>query len=179
MSERAVLSPCRTWRYALWRDTDALVGEGTVLFVGLNPSTADERADDATIRRCVRFARDWGFARLAMGNAYALRSTDPAGLAEADDPVGPENDDWLQKLAGDALQTVVAWGASKHLTVEREEAVLKILTYGGSLGVDCLGQTAQLRPLHPLYLSAATRPRPFARLDRVSERVYQRGGERT
>lgn len=166
---RAAFSPDYRYRYALWRDTGALGAEGTVLFVGLNPSTADETADDPTIRRCIRFARDWGYARLAMANAYAFRSTDPAGLADAEDPVGPENDAWLQKLAGGCEERIAAWGASEHLTAEREERLLHILTYGRSWGINnCLGQTQKLRPLHPLYLRASTRPRPLVRMAEVA-----------
>jgi hypothetical protein len=157
----AVLSPCGAYRYALWRDVGELGNEGTVLFVGLNPSTADATKDDPTIRRCVRFAREWGYARLAMANCYAVRSTKPAGIELADDPVGPDNDEWLQKLAGNALHIIAAWGASPHLTPEREARVLDVLTYGGSMGIDCLGQTDSGRPRHPLYLRADTRPRPL------------------
>jgi hypothetical protein len=156
----AVLSDCGHYRYALWRDTNILGNEGQVRFVMLNPSTADATEDDPTIRRCVRFAADWGFARLVVANVYALRSTDPAGLADAADPVGPENDHWLRETYSD--QTIAAWGASKYLSREREAEVLTLLTYGGSLGLDCLGQTKDLRPRHPLYVPAATRPQRFA-----------------
>src|SRR3954454_5135391 len=82
----AYLSPCRTWRYSLTRtitDPDESCCRpkgGTVTFVGLNPSTADETLDDPTTRRCVRFARDWGFNRLKMVNLYAYRATKPNDL---------------------------------------------------------------------------------------------------
>lgn len=158
----AVLSPDGRYRYALWRDTGALGGEGTVLFVMLNPSTADAEQDDPTIRRCIRFARDWGYARLAVGNLYALRATDPQALLTDADPVGPENDAWLQRLSGNALERVVAWGANRAVAA-RAEAALRILTYGGSLGVRCLAQTKDLHPHHPLRLPAALRPKPFVR----------------
>jgi len=155
------MSECGIYRYALWRDTGALGGEGTVVFVMLNPSTADAEQDDPTIRRCIRFARDWGFARLAVGNVYALRSTDPAALARAEDPVGPKNDYWLLRLGGAVV--IAAWGASRHLTTEREREVIDLLTYGGSLSLGCLGQTKNLRPRHPLFVRADVRPLPFRR----------------
>lgn len=47
------------------------------MFIGLNPSTADESKDDPTIRRCIRFAKDWGYGGLLMMNAFAFRATDP------------------------------------------------------------------------------------------------------
>lgn len=117
----AVFSPCRRYRYRLERELGALAStRGAVAFVGLNPSTADETVDDPTIRRCMRFARDWGFRRLVMANAYAWRSTDPAGLWTALDPVGPDNDAHLEAIAGDVELVVVAWG--KHARPDRVTA---------------------------------------------------------
>jgi hypothetical protein len=158
----AAFSGCGTYRYALWRDTGCLGGEGTALFVMLNPSTADAELDDPTIRRCVRFARDWGYARLAVGNLYALRSTDPAALAAADDPVGPDNDEWLSELASNAWTVILAWGA--HPMAERRARDVRQLVEGRSGGTaQCLGQTKSLAPRHPLYVRASKRPEPFKR----------------
>ena len=68
----ATFSPCRQYRFALWRYWKS----GTqVLFVMLNPSTADEATDDPTIRRCIGFARTWGFASRAASNLFAYRTT--------------------------------------------------------------------------------------------------------
>ena len=75
MERGADISPCGRYRYSLWRKW----GPGaTCMFVGLNPSTADETADDPTIRRCMAFARDWGYGALCMANLFAYRATDPA-----------------------------------------------------------------------------------------------------
>ena len=74
----------RRYRYELSRIWDAALPP--VLFVGMNPSTADEEQDDPTIRRCIRFARDWGYGGLLMGNLYALRATDPQELTRAVEP---------------------------------------------------------------------------------------------
>lgn len=82
----AHLSPCRRYRYALWRRW----GDGPhAMFIGLNPSTADETADDPTIRRCIAFARAWGYGALCMANLFAYRATQPADMLAQDDPVGP------------------------------------------------------------------------------------------
>jgi len=75
----ARFSPCSTWRYSLTRKWNALPLLG---FIGLNPSTADETEDDPTIRRCIGFARDWGFGGIVMLNLFAYRSTDPRQLRE-------------------------------------------------------------------------------------------------
>src|SRR5271165_6802401 len=61
----------------------------------LNPSKADEATDDPTIRRCIGFARSWGFGSLAVGNLFAYRATYPDELCASPDPVGSENDYWL------------------------------------------------------------------------------------
>lgn len=150
----AVLSDCEKYRYALWRDTGVLGAEGTVLFVMLNPSTADATEDDPTIRRCIRFATDWGFARLAVGNAYALRATDPKQLRAADDPVGPENDEWLNRLAIEAAEVIGAWGT--HIDSERERHIIDLIEFQAGT-MRCLGQTKALHPKHPLYLAADTK----------------------
>src|SRR5579859_2539321 len=67
----ATFSPCRRYRYRLER----VLGPGPVLqVIGLNPSTADEVADDPTVRRCKGFARHWGFGRLILTNLFGLRA---------------------------------------------------------------------------------------------------------
>lgn len=146
----ALFSPCRTWRYALTRELD---GDGRVAFVGLNPSTGDEARDDPTIRRCLGFARDWGFARLDVVNLYALRTTDPRTLWNAGDPVGPENDRILARVLGDADLVVAAWGV--HARQERLRDVACIL---GRLQLHALGVTKAGAPRHPLYVRAGVRP---------------------
>jgi len=81
----AVLSDCGTYRYSLTRrwSPGPLLG-----WVMLNPSRADALVDDPTIRRCVGFARRWGFAGIVVRNLYALRATDPRELSRHPAPVG-------------------------------------------------------------------------------------------
>jgi hypothetical protein len=85
----AEFSECQQYRYTLWRTWDSQADR--VMFIGLNPSTADETEDDPTIRRCIRFAKDWGYGGILMMNAYAYRSTAPRGLKQVTDPIGPRN----------------------------------------------------------------------------------------
>jgi len=81
-----------------------------VLFIMLNPSTADELRDDPTIGRCIGFARSWGFGSLAVGNLLAYRTTSPGELCASRDPVGSENDRWLTRLHEESTLTIAAWG---------------------------------------------------------------------
>lgn len=144
----AVLSPCQRYRYQLTRTWDEKLP--AVAFVGLNPSTADANIDDPTVRRCIGFARDWGFGALVLVNLFALRSTEPSKLYSACEPVGPENDRWLQ-LAGDNAETVVAaWGVHGELH-GRCRAVQRLFA-----NLKCLGKTRDGHPRHPLYLSKNT-----------------------
>ena len=150
----ATFSPCRNYRYSLWREwgADSL---GYAMFIGLNPSTADETRDDPTVRRCINFAKDWGFGALCMTNLFAFRATDPTVMKVQSDPNGPDNNATLKKLATDAGVVVAAWGT--HGTHRgRDKEVLGMLP-----GLKCLALTKDGLPKHPLYLLKALRPMPL------------------
>ena len=148
----AVLSSCGQYRYELWRRWS----EGPhVLFIMLNPSTADATKDDATIRKCVAYAKRWGFGALCVGNLFAFRATDPRDMRAATDPIGPENDATLQRLASEAGVIVAAWGAhGTHLG--RDKAVSKMLPT-----INALHVTKDGLPGHPLYLKNDAKPFPL------------------
>lgn len=154
MKGGAEFSGCRAYRYTLWREWDASLP--TVNFVGLNPSTATETVDDPTIRRCVRFAQDWGYGRLFVTNIFAFRATDPADMKRAADPIGPDNGRWLRETARSAGLVIAAWGAHGEWR-GRGPYVLTRLQVDG-IAVHCLGVTKDGHPKHPLYLRADTRP---------------------
>jgi hypothetical protein len=118
----------------------------------LNPSSADETRDDPTIRRCIGFARSWGFAALAVGNLFAFRTASPVALRSAPDPIGRENDDWLLRLWAESQQAVAAWGNHGRF-LGRSAAIRASLPALEILGLTQLGE-----PRHPLYLPAATEP---------------------
>lgn len=151
----ATFSGCRRYRYVLERRWDEDLP--AVLFIGLNPSTADEHSDDPTVRRCVRFARDWGYGSLLLANLFALRSTDPKRLVDAEDPVGRWNDRWLERLANRASLAIAAWGV--HGVLRGRDQVI-VARYRS---LHCLGTTKEGHPRHPLYLRADTLPRPLPR----------------
>ena len=149
MERSATLSACRTYRYALWRRW----GRGDyAMFIGLNPSTADETNDDPTIRRCIGFARAWGYGALCMANLFAFRATQPADMKKATDPVGWENDHTLQTLARGAGVVVAAWGA--HGTHKGRDQSVRLLVPD----LHYLRLTKDGHPGHPLYLPADLKP---------------------
>lgn len=151
--------PDRLYRYRLWRRW----AEGPMLMViGLNPSTADETQDDPTIRRCIGYAKAWGFAGLEMGNLFGFRSTDPRALRAHH--TGALQDMNVAHL-GATMATVLgrggailaAWGNHAH---GRTAPFLRLCALGG-VGVACLGLTGMGEPKHPLYLRADAKPIPF------------------
>lgn len=150
MSESsAIFSPCRTWRYTLeriWWPQD----QHWVAFIGLNPSTADEVQDDPTVRRCIGFAKSWGFGRMLMLNIFAYRATLPRDLRAAQDPVGPMNDTWLIGSTKRASLVVAAWG-THGVYQNRHQNILKIFQNAGTT-LHCLRVTKDGLPGHPLYL---------------------------
>lgn len=149
MERGAHLSPCRTYRYALWRRWG---GGPHAMFIGLNPSTADETADDPTIRRCIGFARAWGYGALCMTNLFAYRATQPADMKKATDPIGWENDAYLRRLAAEAGVVVAAWGAHGAFKGRDQSVRLSVR------GLHYLRLTKDGHPGHPLYLPASLRP---------------------
>lgn len=123
-----------------------------MVFVMLNPSTADAEVDDPTIRRCIGFARREGYDALHVLNLYAYRATKPADCFGASDPVGPENDGYLGReftaAVGAGFPVVVAWGANARS--DRVAAVLRLAPH--ALTLRCLGMTKGGHPRHPLYV---------------------------
>src|SRR5690349_7864679 len=106
-----VFSPCRTWRYELWVRWLSARPREYCMFIGLNPSTADEYQLDPTLRKCVGFAKRWGDGAMVMTNLFAYRATLPEDMKKAHiDPVGPDNDATLIRLARGAKIVVAAWG---------------------------------------------------------------------
>lgn len=108
MIKQAEISPCGQYRYTLSRQWNPAAP--AVMFIMLNPSTADARQDDPTIAKCIRLAQTWGYGRLLAGNLFAWRSPRPQDLPTAPDPIGPQNDAALTRLAQQAHKIIAAWG---------------------------------------------------------------------
>jgi hypothetical protein len=136
------------YRYTLTRG----VGHGTdaVNFIMLNPSTADTEKDDPTIRRCMGYAKEWGYADLIVTNLFAYRATDPSELRNTADPIGPENDRYILETAKKSNAVVCAWGI--HGSYLGRSATVKRMLLDAGLSLACLKLCADGEPGHPLYL---------------------------
>lgn len=131
------------YRYRLdrwWGDGPRLV------WVMLNPSTADHREDDPTIRRVRGFTQREGYDGFTVVNLYSLRATDPAALTSHDDPVGWHGDLIQHAVIVRAPAVVVAWGA--HPMAEQRARQFRASTPDAL----CLGHTKSGAPRHPLYV---------------------------
>lgn len=155
----ALLCADRRYRYLLWRRWSE--GHGTLLVIALNPSTADAHRDDPTVRRCVGFARDWGFRTLLVANLFAYRAAHPSDLRRAEDPVGPDNERLLRCALATAGRVLVAWGNGGRWR-GRDRQVLESLSRPLCLGLTRLGA-----PRHPLYVPRGCLPEPYRGSDRV------------
>lgn len=146
----AVFSDDRRYRYLLWRRWSE--DKPLVLFIGLNPSTADETMDDPTIRRCRGFAKSWSAGGFIIANLFAFRATLPMDLFAERAPIGPENDYWIRTASEIAVRTIACWG--NHGTHQgRAAVVMPLLVTPEHLKITKAGQ-----PSHPLYLPSTLTP---------------------
>lgn len=151
------------YRYTLHRAVDGLAANGEVVWVMHNPSTADERADDPTIRRVKDYSARWGFAGLSVVNLYAARATKPSEIRHMDDPVGPLNDMHLSCVIGPAEWVVCAWGALNDPAVRARADVVWARFLASKARVTCLGLTMSGEPRHPLFVHRSAAMQPYSR----------------
>jgi hypothetical protein len=154
----AVFSPDRRWRYRLVRVWDS--DRPRLAWVIFNGSDADEHHTDLTVRRCMDFARAWGYGGVDIANLYGLVSRNPGALGQHFDPVGPDNDRHLAAVCRENDLTVLAWGPNAG--ADRGHSVAQMLRQiatrrGGSLAV--LGWTHGAQPVHPLLAPKDSTPK--------------------
>jgi hypothetical protein len=155
----------RYWLLRDWSGRPLQVGYGPlkfgVLWVMLNPSVADERRDDPTIRKCVGFTKRMGLDSFVVVNLYAFRATDPGELrtasARGQDIVGPRNDEMIKALADQASVIICAWGAYDGIDlaprVAHVTASIKSAQDGRfASSLKALGLTKAGAPRHPLMM---------------------------
>lgn len=157
----AIFSEDRRYRYVLWRHL-GFQGAGVVVFLMLNPSTADEHRDDSTIRRCMGYGRAWGYEWLQVLNLSPLRARDPAVmLAAGSEPaeVEKENLEHIRDAVGDADLVLAAWG-NHGAAGGRAERVMTLLREMDR-DIHCLAVTVEGQPYHPLYVSKRAKPKLY------------------
>lgn len=152
IAKHAEISSCGRYRYWLAREWDAAAQRLTIIM--LNPSTADAEVDDRTIGRCMEFARRDGFGGINVINLFAFRTSSPAEMKAAPDPVGPDNDMWLiralKAASGTGKPIMAAWGV--HGEHRARAAYVQGMAQLHGARLVCLGTTRAGHPKHPLYV---------------------------
>lgn len=149
----AEFSKCRKYRYALWRIWDK--NKPFVMFIGLNPSKANEEKTDNTITRVKGFAFNWGYGGVYMLNCFPYISTNPDNLKDNGNTA--KNDYWLYKIANKCDKIIFAWGAFKIVKeLGRDKELIKMFPNAEALIINKDGT-----PRHPLYVKADVIPMTF------------------
>lgn len=150
---RAVFSEDMVYRYRLSRIWNLRGGDPLLAcWILLNPSTADENVLDPTLKRCFGSTKRTGLDGMLIVNAFGLRSTDPRKLLDDPDPVGPLNDEFIERALWESEFVVLGWGANEALRrTNRDLAVLELVRRSGK-NAKCLGTTKDGSPRHPLYM---------------------------
>jgi hypothetical protein len=145
----AVFSENRKYRYALWRDMD-WEEKNAVMFIGLNPSTANEFVDDRTIGKVRRFSKTWGYKGVIMMNCFPFISTDPDKLN--DTGMLMKNLEQLIRFKQFCPLVIFAWGNFKIVTQTGQDQKM-MQRFPDAF---CLGKNRNGSPKHPLYLGKST-----------------------
>lgn len=156
----AVLSADGRFRYMLTREWQ--IEKRSVVWIMLNPSTADHKINDPTIRKIIAYSKRWGYDRLDVANLFGFRTPDPRLLAREKDPVGAENDFWLRFAVERSDLVVCAWGSRGTLN-GRATIVRRILREMGVTPSMLRANPSSGEPGHPLYLPGKLEPVPFER----------------
>jgi hypothetical protein len=158
MNNECVFSPDRRHRYTLIHRPEPLLGgDRLLMWICLNPSTADETQLDPTLTRILGYSLREGYDGFLMTNLFAWRATDPKDMKAARDPVGPDNDRWLVQCARRCGKVVAAWGSHGAFN-QRAAHVCKVLR---DFDLVCLARNADGAPSHPLYLKKTLPFLPF------------------
>jgi hypothetical protein len=154
----AVFDDSMAYRYRLVRQFK-FPDDKRVIFIMLNPSTADAFKNDPTVARCCRYAKDWDATSLEVLNIFALRSTDPHALYVSSNPVGGMNTETILKSVTSPIvdKVIAAWGA--HGALEARGTIMRLFLQEKGIKLYHLGDlTAGGQPRHPLYLKASLEP---------------------
>ena len=137
------------YRYVLRRRVPVeLPGySGRLVFIMLNPSTADEQKLDPTLTRCWKWTQLWRHREMVILNLFAFRTPHPDVMYKSEGPIiGEDNDEHIRREIQQA-KVVLAWGAVSRRFIGRVQAVLDLIE-GRPLWI--LGRNADGSPIHPL-----------------------------
>jgi hypothetical protein len=157
MYKGAIFSSCKKHRLQLWREWDSNLPK--VLFIMLNPSTADDQQDDPTLRRCKDFAKQWGYGGLYVGNLYSLRAVDPKTLLKVSKFNHRDNYKHLVSMVQQCQLVVCAWG--NYPIIKKLGITLNVFNHLEQK-LYCIALSKTGTPKHPLYLKNSLTPIPFA-----------------
>ena len=156
----AVFSACGKNRYWLRRNLTAHTGKH-VLWIMMNPSRANETANDATTTMTTNISRRHGYHVHGVVNLSAVIEADSTKLTATNGATDLLNDQainralsWIRRHRGDV---VIAWGASRHLK-QRETQVLHQLRRRNLL---CLGHNRDGSPRFPRGITRDVILTPF------------------
>lgn len=152
MIEHAIFSQDKLHRFTLWRRWQT--GDRVVNFICLNPSTADDRVDDPTVAKCVKYSKWWGYDALIVTNVFSYRSTDPSVLKTLEQPTMEDNDAWIKWAARQASLIICAW--SQHAKLHDRGAQVHEMLREQHFELHYLKKSGQ--PHHPLYLKDDLKP---------------------
>lgn len=131
------------YRYSLDRSWD--VARPVMVWIMLNPSTADHEIDDPTVQACMDFARRNDCGGITVVNLFGFRSPSPQVMHAAKDPVGPKNDTFLKRVLVKGAQQGDLVGGHQG----RDKEVRRMIKEWG-VKLMCIGRTKDGHPKHPL-----------------------------
>jgi len=153
MIKDAIISSDDKYRYVLSRIWDE--SKSKVMIIGLNPSTADASYDDPTIRKCIKYAKSWGYGGIYMLNLFAFRASKPKIMFSVDEPIGVENNQYLMDYSLKCDKVVCAWGSDGNYKNRSSEIKSKLSN------LHYLARNKSGEPSHPLYLKPELTPIRF------------------
>lgn len=169
--KQAVISDCKKYRFALSRIWDHQ--KPMAMFIMLNPSTADAKQDDPTIRRCISFAKSWGYGGIIVCNLFPFRATNPKELLVREN-ISTQislNSFYIRQLQEHCRVIILAWGNENILDkIFKEHYPVGKLSFLKLEKIHYLELSKNGTPKHPLYLPQTLKPQP---LKEFTDSIYR------
>lgn len=122
-----------------------------VCVIGLNPSKADLKRDDPTIRKSLNWAYRKDYTEFCMLNAFSFRATLPKDMMATPDPIGKQSAADLACLCLGSAAVVAAWGIDGNYKLRANEIVVACERLG--IQLHCFGTNKDGSPKHPCYIA--------------------------